>query len=185
MYGDAFTAGTVPGGLNSTTDINMLICVVMYRTSPLHRDDILEAVTCTGSANYFETADALSELEQKGNASCDIYGYYTLTDAGRGICEMLESDLPLTIREKVISEAVRLADFRKKSVTNKINVEPLDAGGYRLSGKILDSKGNPNFEVKIILPTKESADKAGNKFITDAESLERSVIEFLMNEKMD
>lgn len=185
MYGDAFTAGTVPGGLNSTTDINMLICVVLYRTNVLHRDDIFEAVAGTGSANYFETADALNDLEQKGNVHCDINGYYSLTATGREICETLENDLPLTVREKVIAEASRLADFRRKSVTNKTKIDTVPAGGYRLTGTVTDSGGNPDFEVRIILPTKDSAEKAASRFVTDAETLERRVIELLMDEKMD
>ena len=185
MFGDAFTAGTVPGGLNSTTDINILICVLLYRTGSLYRDDILEAISGTGSANYFEAADALNESEQKGNAVCDSNGFYSLTASGINICESLESDLPLTVREKVISEAERLADFRRKSKTNKVDIVPDGKGGYCFTGKVLNAEGNADLEIKLILPTRETAEKASDKFISDAEYLERTVIEILMNEKID
>jgi hypothetical protein len=64
---DAFTAGIEPGGLRTKNEIRILICYLLDSVDvPLKKDDIIEIMQANGLANYFEVADAIAEMCQKG-----------------------------------------------------------------------------------------------------------------------
>ena len=72
MFSDAMSAGVNPGGLQSRTEIRVLICYVLqYSSAPLPLDKLKERLHFEGIANYFETSYAISDLEESGvNPRC-------------------------------------------------------------------------------------------------------------------
>ena len=69
---DAFTAGVKPGGLNTSTEIRILLCYLIKSAGPLTRDAMQGAVLEEQLVNYFEFVDALNELEEQGLASIPL-----------------------------------------------------------------------------------------------------------------
>ena len=63
MAGNAFTAGVKPGGLNSSTEIRILLCyLIKIAASPLTGEELEAALLNEALVNYFEFAACLSDL---------------------------------------------------------------------------------------------------------------------------
>lgn len=67
MAGNAFTAGVKPGGLNSSTEIRILLCyLIKNAASPLTGEELEAALLNEALVNYFEFAACLSDLCEQG-----------------------------------------------------------------------------------------------------------------------
>ncbi|MEG2525160.1 MAG: DUF4364 family protein, partial [Oscillospiraceae bacterium] len=67
----------IPGGLIENSQIKILVCyVVGALRQPLSHDGLLEALSGRGYANYFECANAISELIEAHHISLDEEGHY-------------------------------------------------------------------------------------------------------------
>ena len=63
---EAFTAGVKMGGLTSDTEIRLLLCYLVKTAGPVTRETLEGALLQEQLVNYFEFADALSELQRQG-----------------------------------------------------------------------------------------------------------------------
>ena len=62
---EAFTAGVRPGGLTDDTQIRMLLCYLVKVAGPVKRETMQGALLQEQLVNYFESADALAEVEKQ------------------------------------------------------------------------------------------------------------------------
>ncbi|HCR43664.1 MAG TPA: DUF4364 domain-containing protein [Ruminococcaceae bacterium] len=130
MRFDAFTGGIEPGGLRSKSEIRILICYLLSSVgSPLTKDDIISIISDYGLANYFETADAVSDMLGKGLVVSEAGGCISVTDTGRMIAKQLDTALPPTIRDKAVKAAVNLLAKAKREKENKVEINAAN-GGY-------------------------------------------------------
>ena len=131
MEFDAFDAGIELGGLRIREDIKLLVCYLVKSVDSLTKTILNETIQESGLANYFEVNDALSDLVKYGNITVE----YTeddeilhITENGKNAAEVLETNLPKTVREKAINSAIRLMTLARRKQENKIDVEKLDKG---------------------------------------------------------
>ena len=137
---DTFSAGVEPGALRSKNDIKLLICYLLSRIdSGLTKNDVIEVLQENNLANYFDAADAFSELLISKNIECcDKENYtYKATQRGELISEQLDTILPVTIRQKAISSANALLARGKIEKENRVYIEP-NSRGYSVSCHISD-----------------------------------------------
>ena len=90
--------GVYPGGLTSEKEAMILVCFLIDRTAvPINEDNILNIITATRVANYFDTASAIQRLLEKMNIMHDKDGSLQLTPTGSRIADVLSSTLPRSV----------------------------------------------------------------------------------------
>lgn len=184
MDKNTFTGGVVPGGLTDHTEIKILICFVLSEldTSVSH-DDLLEALTGQGYANYFESANALSDLVEAGHLTQAQNNTYCIMDTGRGIAKTLIGDVPLTVRERVLRSAKELVRRNRNRTSHKVAMIETESG-YKVRCTICDTAGNELFALELDAPTKHIAQRIRENFVAYAEDIMRFCIVKLIEEEL-
>lgn len=120
---DAFTAGIEPGGLRTKNEIRILVCYLLSSVrAPLAKEDIIGIMQGNGLANYFEVADAIAEMSEKGlllPAEGDAR-LYTVSESGKMVAGQLDTSLPSSVRNKAVGAAIRLLAAAKRERENRV-----------------------------------------------------------------
>ena len=184
MERDAFTAGVEPGGLNSTNEIKILCCYLISEMQrPVPHDLLVEALTVSGLVNYFEVASAISELLFHGNLIQEEAGYI-VSDSGKQISDTLSRDLPLSVKEKSISELKDLMSYFSKS--EQIDVQILDYEyGFKVVCVLNDDVIGEIFSTTLYVPDRETAVTDRKHFIDNSEKLYRNTLYSLTGKTLD
>ncbi len=144
MNFDAFDAGIEIGGLRDRDDIRLLVCYLLKSVdAPMTRQLLNDAMQEDGLANYFEVTQAIEELLKTGNITADILDedeVLSVTAKGREAAELLQTSLPITVREKAVNSAIRLTTRAKIERENKIEVKKEDDGGYTITFTLFDKE---------------------------------------------
>lgn len=164
MAFNAFTAGNRPGGLTDENQIRLLVCfLVLKRQNKLTDTDLLEAVTSCGAANYFECADAISDMLKKDHIVASGDGTLSITETGSKIASALESDLPASIRDNVLKACDDYLTHKTNIGQHKVEIIPID-GGYTVKCVIADL-GTPVFSLELYAPNAETAQHVKARFV--------------------
>ena len=180
MEDSAFAAGVVPGGLTTHREIKILICYLLAkRKSPVQRSIILEALSTEGLANYFECADAMSDLENLGHIVPKDGGYIA-SETGVNIAGILEGDIPLTVKERASEYLENYIVMQRNK--NQHHVEMVPRGeGYMVRCSISDF-GSDVFAVEVFAPNKKTANEIRDTFIDNAEEIMRAALSSLVSD---
>lgn len=178
MDNKAFTAGVVPGGLTTHREIKVLICCILATLdAPFRHQMIMDALTSEGMVNYFEAADAISDLIALGHVA-EVDGRYQITDTGREIADLLRTDVPLSVRERVLEKSARL--FRRQINIEQHHVEIIERdNGYVVRGSISDF-GSELFAVEVYAPNKLHAENIRDNFIDKGADVMRDALSRLV-----
>ena len=110
MIFDALDAGIEPGGLRSRREIRLLVCFILANIDqPVRREHILTAAVEGAFANFFEISSAVADLLEAGNITEDEKGFLHITQESKESIDLLEADLPYTVREKSTALCAKLA----------------------------------------------------------------------------
>ena len=103
LHFDAFMGGVKDGGLRSVNSIYLLVCYIVENVDGrVTADVITQAVNESGSANYFEVANAIDKLKKSGTLIEDENGALSLNKNTGADIELVEKDLPFTIRSRSV-----------------------------------------------------------------------------------
>lgn len=182
---ETFTAGIRPGGLTGGREIRILICHILAELDePMGFDELTEAILSDGTANYFEFADALSELKE---TSCIVtfktdsgINEYTLTEKGKAAAKTLEGDLPLSIREKSVKNARDIIQRRRIEKENLVTITKTE-DGYMIHIRVTDI-GTDLMDLSLFMPTREQALAVKEKFLSDPAGAYMGVLSSLAGE---
>ncbi len=167
---ETFTAGIEPGGLTEGREIRILICHILSGVQePMSFDEMTEAVLAYGTANYFEFADALSELEDTG---CVVtfktdagISEYTITEKGKAAALTLQNDLPPSVRDKSVETAKNIIQRRRIEKENLVSITRTE-DGYKIHILVTDI-GTDLMELSLFMPTREQAFAVKERFLSD------------------
>lgn len=183
MANDTFTAGVVPGGLTANSEIKILICHVLDAIKlPISQEDLFEALSGQGYANYFECADALSDLLNAGHVAQEELGFYCITPSGHEIAALLSGDVALTVRERTVKQALVLARRSNRRSTNTAEIVKNENGSYTLHCAVRDNDG-VIFSLELIAPSLAAAQRMRDSFLDNAETILRDTIAKLTGEE--
>ncbi|MEG1017377.1 MAG: DUF4364 family protein [Oscillospiraceae bacterium] len=183
MSDRAFTAGVVPGGLTEQSHIKILICYILaHLEEPVSQEALLAAIADNGLANYFECAQAVSELLECKNLDESADKSYVLSKTGKQISDILSDDLPITVRERALESATYLIEHARRKKQHPVELVRRE-DGYLVRGKIVDG-GAVLFSLEVYAPTYEAAALARERFIDKAESLMRLALNELFGESL-
>ncbi len=178
---DAYTYGIEPGGLRSKGDINAIICYAVAKSKvKLTKKNICDAMAEGGIANYFEVTEAFSRLLRDKIITEDENGYLSAPIKSEKLIEMVEKDLPLTIREKSVKIAMKLAEKEIFIKENKVDLVKTE-NGYDITMHITD-KGVDFMVLKLNAPTEEQAILIKDKFVENPVKIYNNLIDSLFFE---
>ncbi|MCM1286357.1 MAG: DUF4364 family protein [Acetobacter sp.] len=173
---DAFTAGIEDGGLRSSSTIAIIVCYILANcTEKITSKTIVDALVEGKIANYFEVADAIAKMVKNGKFIEDEEGYLTIVPDCRFSVEIVENDLPITIREKSIALVRKLAKREINKKENKVTIEQ-EENGCRVTLHVSDV--NSDFmTLSLFVPTLTQAELIKERFIQNPSG----IYENLMN----
>lgn len=160
---DAFTEGVEDGGLRSQSSISIIVCYIIANCqNKITAKNIIEAMVVGKIANYFEISSAISKMSKKGYIKEDENGYLSITADCRFLIDLVENDLPLTIRERSIELVSKLAALDVNKKENKVTIENT---GDKFCITMHVSDVDCDFmELKLYVPTEAQAVVIKEKF---------------------
>lgn len=180
MEFNTFDEGVITGGIKNKNDIRMLICYLICAVGkPMTKKIVMESLQKKSLANYFETSTCFDDMIRLGNIELvdKEKELYFPTENGKIIFEQLESNLPLTIREKAYACALELLEQQRIEEENLVTIEQTDKG-YNVNCTI--SGGSVNlFSFSIYAPDANMARRIKKNFHKDPEMIYKTMIAML------
>ncbi len=170
MLSDAMSAGVNPGGLQSRTEIRVLICYLLQNSkSPVPLDRIKERLHFEGISNYFETTFAISDLEASGNIGVvseeNGLKFYIATGDCKNIAEALGNSVPLSVRERTMEISEEIIRRRNNERDHKVT-KTLTENGFYITCSVMDGQ-REMVSVKLLVPDDETAEAVKENFLKD------------------
>jgi hypothetical protein len=136
-----YFAGIEPGGLKDTYDIKLLICYLLSTiTEPLSPDQLNYIFQSEGLVNYFSYTVALKELLESGHikeTKSESDTKYAITPLGLDSAHKLQSSLPRSLRDKVVSVALSLLTRLERQKNVEVSLKKAE-DGYLVQCRIAD-----------------------------------------------
>lgn len=162
---DAFTGGIKNGGLRSVSSINMLVCYIIANINGrVTAQNIIETVAEGEIANHFEITEAIARMKNNGVIAENEDGALVLLK-GNNEVDLIEKDLPLTIRDSSIRLCQKIIAREKYLRDNKAEIIECDKG-YQITLSVSDF-GSDFMKLTLYAPTMEQAELIKAKFITN------------------
>lgn len=166
--------------IDNVDDICVLICYLIYSLGcPLSKSQLAEITSFEDAVNFFDLSNALDKVRGNLCVETDTDGetVYSNTPNGIKAARNLAASLPLSIREKMFSEAVRVytRDAMKKkgsflSVRYIKNVDDTCIVGITVMDEQTACR---KYYVEITATNEQEADTIKHKVIADAKSFAR------------
>ena len=177
---DAFTAGIQDGGLRSVSSISLIVCYIIANINGrVTADNITQTMDEGMFANHFEVADAISKLKKSGVITESDDGALSLVNVSKANIELIEIDLPLTVRENSIKLCQKIIAKEKYKRENNVSIVPKDKG-FVVNLHISD-KETDFLSLQLFASTKEQAEMIKDKFISDPIKVYETLIEAIFN----
>ncbi|MBQ8683475.1 MAG: DUF4364 family protein [Clostridia bacterium] len=171
---DVFTAGVEPGGLTTSQEIKILLCYMLHTVGqPIGRDEVTDIITAEGMANYFDTEEAIEELLRLQHLVESEDRLLATTVTGGQIGESLSLRIPFTLRERSVKAALLLLRRRQIKKDNKVDIEKLEEGGYKVTCTVQD-QGIDLLSVSLRVFDRRQAEQIQERFLEDPSLLYRS-----------
>lgn len=106
--------------IEEVDDICVLICYLIYSLGcPLSKEQLIEITSLEDAVNYFNLTQALEKVSGHLCEESDIDGEIVYNNMPKGIkaARDLGATLPLSVRDKMFSEAVRV--YTRDAMTKK------------------------------------------------------------------
>lgn len=183
MLSDAITAGVTPGGLQSRTEIRVLICYILSNTSvELNLETVKERLHFDGIANFFETAYAISDLEESGNITVSSVENgvkkYIANSETHSIAEALGTSVPFSVRERSMDIVGQILSRSKNERENKVSIEKTESGMY-ITCSVMDN----DFElasVRLLIPDEDTGKAIKENFLKNPVEMLAKITETLI-----
>ncbi|MEF9852536.1 MAG: DUF4364 family protein [Hydrogenoanaerobacterium sp.] len=168
---NAFSEGLEPGGLKKGYEIKILLCFLLQNIKEkLTLSQINEALLKRGLVNYFELADAMSELLESGHIIiCDTTKNdeerYSLTSLGEKTSVEFSGTLPAAVREKALESARNILERQKNAAENIVTIDKVK-DGYMVN-MIISDIGSDLLNLSVFMPTETEAEAVKRQFVRD------------------
>ncbi len=166
MNNNAFSSGIEPGGLTDKNQIKILICYMIKCVDlGLTGKQIADILSADGLVNYFETLQAVNELNNLGH----IYEkdeLYSLSESGERIVSELDTALPISVRDKAVHSAMQAARIYQNCKDNSAVICESE-NGFDIICEVKD-RGHLMMRSVIAVPDKLQAEMIKERFIKNS-----------------
>lgn len=185
MERDAVSAGVSEvGGLFSSAEIKILICYIISSINePVPGSLLANELHFNGIANCFEVNDAIALLCKNGQLQLhnEKEDTYTITASGRTIAETLKSSLPIAVKDRAYSIALKM--FKRFKSAKETDIKISREGDKTFITCSAIDGGNPFMSVKLLVTDQEQAIFIKNRFLEDPSSIYSEIINLLTSPK--
>lgn len=180
---DAFVGEVKNGGLRSVSSIKLLVSyIVASLNGKVTADCIIQAVDRKLIANHFEISDAIDKLIKAGIIIEAEDGALSLKRNDPDLVEIIERDLPLSVRTEVIQTCQNIIAKETYKRENKTEITKLEKG-YNVYLSITD--GTTDYlTLNMFSPTFEHAQTIEDKFITNPVQVYNTLVNAIFKNKI-
>ena len=179
---DAFMAGVPDGGLRSVSSISIIVCYIIANINgKVTAENIIQTMDEGMFANHFEVTDAISKLKKRGVIKENEDGTLTLVNTSKSNIDLIEMDLPLTIRENSIKLCQKIIAKETFQRENKVDIIKKD-NGFTVNLNISDNDTN-YLSLNLFATTAEQAEFIKEKFLSDPIRVYDALIEAIFDNK--
>jgi len=167
------------GFIHEKTEVKMLILFILRRLpEPVEMDVLVELTMCDDGISYFDVTDSISALIKTKHLRLED-GKYSLTAKGLRNGEILEKNLPYSVRTKAedATAHIRVAQNRNALIRTNCNAE--ENGGYKVALDLSDGIGDI-LSIGLFAANQQQANSLERGFRKNAEKLYHTIIETTM-----
>ncbi len=131
---DAMTQDVGIGGIRTKYGIRVLLCYILKNVnSQVSRTAFSEILRSSELVNFFEINPALDSLYENGLVELvekDDDDYFSITEEGISVAEKLQTDIPITAREKALSVAFSVVTRERLKGSVDYKIDKTENGFY-------------------------------------------------------
>ena len=165
---------------NYSVDLKLIILFIAQNFKrPVTISDVTDIVLSKGYAEYFESAQCFSELEESELiAPASRKGTFMVTEKGRSTSKLLLKELPFTVKQSLIAAIKEV--LKKESEAHSLTAEYKEnkSGSFDVFCEITEA-GFPILSMSVTFPTKDSARQATANFKKNADTIYTEIIKNL------
>ncbi len=178
---DALTQDVGIGGVRSRLGIRVLLCYILKNVkSEVSRTAFGEILRSSELVNFFEINPALDWLYENGLANRtekEDDDYFSITAEGISVADKLQTEIPITAREKALSVAFTVVARERLKGSVNYNVEKAE-NGYYVTLSVRDGD-ELMMETKLFSADSMQAQLVGENFMKHPEKLYEGIIDAL------
>lgn len=169
------------GFIHSKLDIKLLILYLVSRfAGPVDFSTLTDLAMCDDGVDYFQYAEAVSELVSSGHLELDD-DMYAITDKGRRNISAGESSLSPVIRKRCDQRLIPLNNAIQRKAQVQALLEDGKDGGCTVRLKLAD-KDAPIFELSLWAPSPEAGHQITDKFRAHPERIYNGILGVLLSD---
>lgn len=173
---DAFMGGVKDGGLRSVSSISIMVCyIVANMNGKVTADIIVQAMDEGMLANHFEVTDAIAKLIENGTIVEAEDGALTLNGNINSSIDLIEKDLPYTVRERsmhLVQKIIAKETYRRE---NEVAIVK-NGNAYSVNMRIC-TESLEFMNLSLYAPTIDQANSIKERFLTDPVKFYDTIIE--------
>jgi len=167
------------GFIHEKIEIKVLVLFIMRRLpEPVTIDVLTELTMCDEGIGYFDVTDCIAMLVKTDHLKLDK-GKYSLTAKGKRNGEILEKNLPYTVRTKAEDATARVRGVQNRNAMIKTHRSADDKNGYKVSMSLSDGIGDI-LSMELFAANEEQATTLEKGFRKNAEKVYHNIIELIM-----
>ncbi|MCL2221472.1 MAG: DUF4364 family protein [Oscillospiraceae bacterium] len=167
------------GFIHEKIEIKMLILFVMRRLpEPVALEVLTELAMCDEGISYFDVTDCILKLVETKHLHLSD-GMYALTAKGERNGEILEENLPYSVKSKAEDLTAKVRAAMGRNAMIKTNRTEKDSNGYSVALSLSDGVGEI-LSMEIFAINEKQADKLEKGFRKNAEEIYHSVMKLII-----
>ena len=178
---DAVSAGVAEiGGLFSTAEVRILICYILSAIKePVPGRLLADTLHYEAIANCFEVNDSIAALCKSGHliTVSESEDTYTATDLGRDTAETLKTTLPLTVKSRAHSAALKMMLRYRNTKETDIKVSR-EGDRTFITCTALDGEA-PFMSIKLLVTDEDQANYIKERFLSGSTNIYSEIISLL------
>ena len=178
---DALTQDVGIGGVRSRLGIRVLLCYILKNVKgEISRTAFGEILRSSELVNFFEINPALDRLYESGlvnRIEKDDDDYFSITDEGISVADKLQTEIPITAREKALAVAFTVVTRERLKGSVNYDVEKTE-NGYYVTLTVYDGD-ELMMETRLFSADSLQAQLIGENFLKHPERLYEGIIDAL------
>ena len=170
------------GFIHDKLDIKLLVLYIMDRAAaPIDFATLTDLAMCDSGVDYFQFAEAVSELLGSGHLSQDGE-FYAVTGKGRRACADGASSLSPVIRRRCDQRLAPLNEALKRKAQVRAELRPQAGGGYDVCLAMDDDQGSL-FSLTLLAPSQEDGQRIADHFLRHPDRIYNGILGVLLPEQ--
>ncbi len=166
------------GFIHDKLDIKLLVLYIMDRVAaPIDFATLTDLAMCDSGVDYFQFAEAVSELLGSGHLSQDGE-FYAATDKGRRACAAGESSLSPVVRGRCDQRLGPLNQALKRKSQVRAELKP-QPGGYDVCLTMDDDQGSI-LSLTLLAPSQEDGQRIADHFLQHPDRIYNGILGVLL-----